>query len=205
MKTILKLWQVLLLTYIAISCSCHHSYKSNNVEPELTPRCKYDTVTVIYTATEAAWNECRNPYNPKQFKRVYADQLKGMKIWDTTFVYKLTDLIESRDSTFVEDHPDTWILAYLHKTGTNLSDTLTIVGKGIWLNGEKWYDYNIFRTVIEKIMKHDKEWAEIVDWYYVDGEWTYLPSILEGSAGCENMSKEELINLARELMKKDKN
>ena len=96
MKTILKLWLVLLLAYITISCSCHHSYKSNNVEPELTPICKYDTVTVIYTATEAAWDECRNPYNPKQFKRRYADQLKGMKIWDTTFVYKLTDLIESR-------------------------------------------------------------------------------------------------------------
>ena len=81
MKTILKSQFVLLLANIIISC--HQTPKCKNIETELVPRYKYDTVTVIYTAEENPWLGFTNPYDPQNFKRVYADQLKGMKIWDT--------------------------------------------------------------------------------------------------------------------------
>lgn len=154
-----------------VSCMCNNTLSEN---PVLTQDnyLKYDTVTVIYTRIDDPW-ECYKfvAITPDMFKRHYADDLKGMKIWDSTFISKLTDRIEQRDSTIDDKFGiDTWILLYLKHAKSTKVDTLAI-GEWNWLNGKKWIDFGVVQIVADKIIKHDKEWAELVSPFYTGDHW----------------------------------
>lgn len=137
---------------------------------------RYDSATVIYPKEDGPWTGYGFfSIEPEIFTKQYKGYLKSMIIRDTAFMNKLAGSIESRDVIYKADTSkrpfDTFLMIKLHHNGIQNPDTLALGCNLLRFNQEVYADSNAIRMITDKIIKHDKDFAEDVRMYYEDGVW----------------------------------
>ena len=137
---------------------------------------RYDNATVIYPKEDGPWTAYHFfSINPEIFIELYDGALKTMVIRDTAFLNKLVESIESRAVIYKADTCkrsfDTFFIVKLNHNVVQSPDTLALGNNLLRFNQEVYEDSNTIRMITDKIIKHDKDFAEDVKEYYVDGVW----------------------------------
>ena len=143
---------------------------------------KYNRVKIVYTKSSIPWDimECwkSGPFSPMEFTKPrpvgYGGFLKCMEIRDTTFINMLSKRINSHASGTAEPYKgdfSPYFMVLLDKNNGHLVDTLAVEPPRIWFNGEVYIDSCTVKLITDKLIKHDKEFAESAEPYYEDGKW----------------------------------
>ena len=169
MKTIiLFVCNALLICVICIGC--------NNVRTEAQKALSYEEATVIYPKEDGPWTAFHFfSIEPDTFIERYKGNLNAMVIKDTAFIKKLAENIESRDIMHKADTSerpfDTFLIIKLKYKGDQSFDTLALGNNLLRFNQDVYADSTTVRMITDKIIKHDKDFAENVRKYYEDGVW----------------------------------
>lgn len=167
MDKFFRLALFVVLTICATSCL---SSKKKPIVP-FPDKLKYDTVRVVYPKRNAPWEYYGMGVIPQQYMSFYSKDLRIMKTTDTTFIRKLINTIDGMSISNHSNGIDTWIMVLLHHTYDDTIDTLAINNNFNWFNGNEFEDLSALQLISDEIIKYDKNWAEFVSDYYVNGKW----------------------------------
>lgn len=166
---------VLLHSIIILLVMSCHSCVNHRDRNQVNDSAKYDSATIIYPMTDAIWKSlrCFSIVQPEDFTKEcgYKGSLRAMKVSDTTFIDSLKRRLDKVDNQLVKDGLDTWVMVLLSNKKGDKVDSLALSDDFICFNGDFGRDSCLTRMIYDKIISHDKDWADLVSDYYVNGEW----------------------------------
>lgn len=166
------LHSITIIFFLMSCCSCvSHSNSTNQTNDPA----RYDSITILYPMTDAIWKSlrCFSIVQPEDFTKEcgYKGSLRAMKVSDTTFIDSLKRRLDKVDNQLVKDGLDTWVMVLLSNKKGDKVDSLALSDDFICFNGDFGRDSCLTRMIYDKIISHDKDWADLVSDYYVNGEW----------------------------------
>lgn len=166
---------VLLHSIIILLVTSCHSCVNHRDRNQVNDSAKYDSATIIYPMTDAIWKSfrCFSTVQPKDFtkERGYKGSLRAMKISDTVFIDSMKSRLDKIENQLIKDGLDAWVMVLLSNKNSDKVDTLALSDNLVWFNGTLGRDSCLTRMIYDKIISHDKDWADLVSDYYVNGEW----------------------------------
>lgn len=167
MSKIIRFIIFIILTSCSISCFCNKRKSFEYVLDVL----KYDTVKIVYPKSDAPWEYYGSGVLPHQYTTHYSRDLRIMKTTDTTLIRNLINMIDRMNAIDYSNGIDTWIMVLLHNSRNNGIDTLTIGKNYNWFNRTVYKDSSVCQIIIDEIVKYDRDFAKLINDYYVDGKW----------------------------------
>lgn len=156
-------------------CIAFSSCNVDRVSEQCDDDIRYDEVSIIYTTTDYPWAwEKFCPIEPAVFTKAYKGCLKIMILKDTLFIKQLAESINLRKykGVFSADSCGCFDAYFLLKLKRKESvDTHAVSDYWLWFNREVYLDSATATLIVEKIIRYDKEFVDIVSDYYDKGTW----------------------------------